>query len=73
MIHDADIEDKKFQRVECIGLNAVFEAWAKMGWTDDHILQGEDSALKLSKIVYGNEPGIKNRGRGFGGNKTSEL
>jgi hypothetical protein len=38
MIHDADLEDGKFQRVECIGLNAVFEGWAKMGLKDDEIL-----------------------------------
>ena len=38
MIHDADLEDGKFQRVECIGLNQVFEGWAKMNWSDDEIL-----------------------------------
>lgn len=38
MIHDADLEDGKFERVECIGLNLVFEGWAKMGWGDDDIL-----------------------------------
>jgi hypothetical protein len=38
MIHDADLEDGKFQRVECLGLNAVLEGWAKMGLTDDEIL-----------------------------------
>jgi hypothetical protein len=38
MIHDADLEDGKFQRVECIGLNVVFEGWAKMGLSDDEIL-----------------------------------
>jgi hypothetical protein len=38
MIHDADLEDGKFQRAECIGLNAVFEGWAKMGVSDNEIL-----------------------------------
>jgi hypothetical protein len=38
MIHDADLEDGKFQRVECIGLNMVFEGWAKIGLSDDEIL-----------------------------------
>ncbi|MFN7141236.1 MAG: chromate resistance protein ChrB domain-containing protein [Limisphaerales bacterium] len=39
MIHDADLEDGKFQRIECIGLNAVFEGWAKMGLADETILE----------------------------------
>lgn len=38
MIHDADLEDGKFQRVECIGLNMIFEGWAKIGLSDDEIL-----------------------------------
>jgi hypothetical protein len=38
MIHDADLEDGKFQRVECVGLNMVFEGWAKIGLSDDEIL-----------------------------------
>jgi hypothetical protein len=38
MIHDADLEDGKFQRIECIGLNMVFEGWAKIGLNDEEIL-----------------------------------
>jgi hypothetical protein len=38
MIHDADLEDGKFQLVECIGLNRVFEGWAKLGLSDEEIL-----------------------------------
>lgn len=38
MVHDADLEDGKFQHVECVGLNAVFEGWAKMSLSDDEIL-----------------------------------
>lgn len=37
MIHDADLEDGKFQRVECVGLNAVFEGCAKRGLKDHEI------------------------------------
>jgi hypothetical protein len=38
MIHDADLEDGKFQRTECIGLNMVFEGWGKIGLSDEEIL-----------------------------------
>lgn len=38
MIHDADLEDGKFQTVEAFGLDRVFKGWAKLGLTDDEIL-----------------------------------
>jgi hypothetical protein len=38
MVHDADLEDAKFQRIECIGLSMVFEGWGKMGLSDEEIL-----------------------------------
>jgi hypothetical protein len=38
MIHDADLEDEKFQRSECIGIDRVFKGWAKSGMSDDQIL-----------------------------------
>jgi hypothetical protein len=38
MIHDADLEDGKFQTVEAFGLDRVFKGWAKLGVTDDEIL-----------------------------------
>ena len=37
MIHDADLEDGKFQTVEAFGLDRVFKGWAKLGLTDDGI------------------------------------
>jgi len=40
MIHDADLDDAKFQRVECIGLDRVLKGWGKSGMTDDEILTG---------------------------------
>ncbi len=40
MIHDADLEDAKFQRVECIGLDRVLKGWGKSGMTDQEILTG---------------------------------
>ncbi|MBI3850036.1 MAG: chromate resistance protein [Verrucomicrobia bacterium] len=38
MIHDADLEDGKFQRVEGFGLDRVFKGWAKLGLSDTEIL-----------------------------------
>jgi hypothetical protein len=38
MVHDADLEDEKFQQREGIGLDRVFKGWAKRGMTDDEIL-----------------------------------
>ncbi|HYR58037.1 MAG TPA: chromate resistance protein ChrB domain-containing protein, partial [Chthoniobacteraceae bacterium] len=31
MIHDADLEDGKFQRPECIGLDLLMKGWARLG------------------------------------------
>jgi hypothetical protein len=38
MIHDADLEDGKFQTVEAFGLDRIFKGWAKLGLSDDEIL-----------------------------------
>ena len=38
MIHDADLEDEKFQRHECIGLDRILKGWAKRGMPDEEIL-----------------------------------
>jgi hypothetical protein len=38
MVHDADLEDGKFQRFEAIGLERVFNGWAKLGIPDEEIL-----------------------------------
>jgi hypothetical protein len=38
MIHDADVEDGKFQRHECIGIDAILRGWARTGMTDDELL-----------------------------------
>jgi hypothetical protein len=38
MVHDADLEDEKFQRPECVGLDRVLKGWAKEGATDEEIL-----------------------------------
>lgn len=39
MIHDADLEDGKFQRPECAGLDLAFKGWARLGSKDAEILE----------------------------------
>jgi hypothetical protein len=39
MIHDADLEDEKFQRVEAVGIDRVLKGWAKEGLPDKEILR----------------------------------
>ncbi|HEY8834296.1 MAG TPA: chromate resistance protein ChrB domain-containing protein [Chthoniobacterales bacterium] len=38
MVHDADLEDEKFQRPECLGLDRILKGWAKRGLPDEEIL-----------------------------------
>lgn len=38
MIHDADLEDGKYQTVEAFGLDRVFKGWARLGLSDAEIL-----------------------------------
>ena len=39
MIHDADLDDAKFQRVEAVGIDRVLKGWAKQGLPDEEILR----------------------------------
>jgi hypothetical protein len=39
MIHDADLDDARFQRVEAVGIDRVLKGWAKAGLTDEQILR----------------------------------
>jgi hypothetical protein len=39
MIHDAHLEDGKFQFPECIGLDLLFKGWARLGLSDAEILE----------------------------------
>jgi len=39
MVHDADLDDEKFQRNECIGIDRMLKGWAKLGISDDELLQ----------------------------------
>jgi hypothetical protein len=38
MVHDADLEDGKFGRYECLGINAVLSGWARSGVSDQELL-----------------------------------
>jgi hypothetical protein len=39
MIHDADLDDDKFQRTECIGIDRALKGWAREGISDKEILR----------------------------------
>jgi hypothetical protein len=39
MIHDADLQDGKFQRPECVGLDRLFKGWARLGLSSEEILE----------------------------------
>ena len=39
MIHDADLDDSRFQRVEAVGIDRVLKGWAKEGLPDKEILR----------------------------------
>ncbi len=38
MVCDADLEDEKFQRGECVGIDRMLKGWAKEGMSDEQIL-----------------------------------
>lgn len=39
MIHDADLDDSRFQRIEAVGIDRVLKGWAKEGLSDQEILR----------------------------------
>jgi hypothetical protein len=39
MIHDADLDDARFQRVEAVGIDRVLKGWAKAALPDEEILR----------------------------------
>jgi hypothetical protein len=39
MIHDADLDDRKCERTECIGIDRVLKGWAREGIPDQEILR----------------------------------
>jgi hypothetical protein len=38
MVHDADLQDGKFQAAECLGIDRLLKGWAKAGLADDELL-----------------------------------
>ena len=39
MVHDADLDDEKFGRSECVGIDRVLKGWAKRGMSDEDLLR----------------------------------
>jgi len=39
MVHDADLEDGKFQTAGCIGIDQLLKGWAKSGLSDGELLE----------------------------------
>jgi hypothetical protein len=39
MIHDADLDDARFQRVVAVGIDRVLKGWAKQGLPDEEIMR----------------------------------
>jgi hypothetical protein len=39
MIHDADLDDGKFERTECVGIDRILKGWAREGLSDREILR----------------------------------
>ena len=39
MVHDADLDDDKFQRTECIGIDRVLKGWGRESISDQEILR----------------------------------
>ncbi len=38
MVHDADLEDGKYQKTECLGIDQVLKGWAKSDMSDEELL-----------------------------------
>jgi hypothetical protein len=49
LIHDADLEDEKFHRIEGFGVEQIFKGWAKQGLTDQQIL---DKGFQCFDALY---------------------
>jgi hypothetical protein len=49
LIHDADLEDEKFHRIEGFGVEQIFKGWAKQGLTDQQIL---DKGFECFDALY---------------------
>ena len=45
MVHDADLEDGKFQATGCMGIDQVLKRWAKGGLSDEELLRRGDECF----------------------------
>jgi hypothetical protein len=45
MVHDADLEDGKFQTTGCVGIDQVLKGWAKSGLSDEELLRRGDDCF----------------------------
>ena len=65
MIHDADLDDARFQRVEAVGIDRVLKGWAKEGLSDQEILRRGfecfDATLRLSAAHDERDPHQRKR------------
>lgn len=39
MVHAADIEDGKYARTECVGVDRILKGWGRLGWSDEKLLE----------------------------------
>jgi len=39
MVHETDLEDAKFQRPECVGIDRALKGWARLGLSDEQLLE----------------------------------
>ncbi len=61
MIHDADLEDDKFHRQECFGLQRLFMGWAKLGLTDREFSTKASPALTRCTPAFANDDASNGR------------
>jgi hypothetical protein len=50
MIHDADLEDDKFHRHECVAIDQMLKGWAKLGSSDEEILEKGFACLDALQV-----------------------
>ena len=39
MVHAADLEDGKYPRQECVGIDRVLKGWARLGLKDEELIE----------------------------------
>ena len=39
MVHEADLEDSMFGRMECVGIDRILKGWARLGLSDEQLLE----------------------------------